>query len=256
MFVRRLSALALAVALAHSADPNSAAYADRPEARELFGRGQSLQEQGAREEALQHFEKAIRSDIDYIPAYEAALPLWMALGKWQEARTQLEALTLRCQDCAFAWYALGALYRKGGRFDLAALAYDAYLAKRPGDADAHFGLAMALAASKDDRARGELSRYLRLEDRAERSVYRERALMMLRELGQTPDPRPEEPSISTIPAVAALIQARRYASAESLLNASGRTDEEALTWRLVIAEGRGQWFQALGYRGLLLIYQL
>lgn len=237
----------------------SVASADRARARALVTEGKTLAQEGQREEALRSFERAIQNDDDYIPAYESALPLWLALGRFQEAQLQLESLTLRCGDCSFAWYALGALYRKAARYDLAALAYEAYLSKRPKDADAHFGLAMAFTASKDARARRQLARYLELEQRPERDAYRARALVLLREFGDGAEnsatiqiPLSADP----IPGVASLVKAGRLASAEGLLWALGRTDSEALFWHLKIAERRGQWFHSLGYRLVLRLYRL
>lgn len=252
---RLLPAIVAALVISYS----SPVQADNGRAKALVDEGQALALAGDREQALERYERAIESDIDYIPAYEAALPLWFALGHLQEARVQLESLTLRCDNCVFAWYALGALYRKIGRFDLAALAYEAYLAKRPGDPDGHFGLAMAFAASDDPRAREQLARYLQLETRPERSAYRARALLLLRKLGGTSDTAlvaAERFSGDAIPAVASLIEAGRLASAESVLLGSGRTDSQALYWRVKIAEGRGQWFHRLGYGALLRLYLL
>jgi tetratricopeptide (TPR) repeat protein len=233
--------------------------ADSPEARALVAEGQMLAEAGQLQLALDSLERAIRSDIDCLPAYEAALPLWLALGQQHIARARLEALTLRCPDCVFAWYALGALYRKDARYDLAILAYEAYLARRPKDPDAHFGLAMALAATGDSRARAALQRYLRLETRAERAAFRRQAETRLAALGEeTANARPTEPDLQPRPVsgIELLLEQGQVSSAEALLDEAGWTDARAVGWRAEIARRRGQWFHELGFRGLLRIYQL
>ena len=171
------------------------ARADRAVARALVAEGQKLADSGHSELALERYERAMVSEPAYRSSYERALPIWFRLGKWEAAQTRLEELTLRCPECAFAWYALGALYRKRGRFDLAVLAYEAYLAKRPDDADAHFGLAMALGAGRDPRTITALRRYLRMEHREEREAFRTQAARLLANLaesGDTPDSAEQE----------------------------------------------------------------
>jgi len=156
------------------------AVADRANAREFARIGKVLADAGAAEQALAYYQRAIASDPDYAEAYELALPLWFSTKQEGRATAELERLTLRCPNCGFAWYALGALYRRAERYDLAILAYDAYLGRRPRDPDAVFGLAMALVASKDERAQAALERYVSLEKRPERSDYRDEALRLIR----------------------------------------------------------------------------
>ncbi|MCP4449773.1 MAG: tetratricopeptide repeat protein [Myxococcales bacterium] len=153
--------------------------ADRATARELTRLGVVWASRGDAAEALRYYQRAIASDHDYARSYELALPLWLQSGEESRARKELENLTLRCPKCAFAWYALGTLYRRAQRFDLSVLAYEAYLGRRPGDPDAVFGMAMALVALKDPRAHATLERYVALEKRPERSKYRERVLHLI-----------------------------------------------------------------------------
>lgn len=157
------------------------ASADRANAREYVRLGALSAEHGHVDEALRRYQQAIASDPDYAEPYELALPLWIRNGQEGEATRQLELLTLRCPTCAFAWYALGALYRRGLRFDLAVLAYEAYLGRRPMDPDGLFGLGMALVAQGEDRAWRVLERYVALEQRPERDPYRREALRLLRD---------------------------------------------------------------------------
>ncbi len=158
----------------------SRATADRANAREFARIGTVLAESGAPKEALRFFQQAIESDPDFAEVYELALPLWFETKQEARATAELERLTLRCPHCTFAWYALGALYRRAERYDLAILAYEAFLARRPKDPDAVFGYAMALVATKDDRAGVALERYVALESRPERMAYREQALRLIR----------------------------------------------------------------------------
>lgn len=151
-------------------------HADRANAREHVRIGRTLAKAGAVGQALEHYELAIQNDPDYGEAYQLALPLWLSAKQDDKARGALEKLTLRCPTCGFAWYALGTLYRRGERYEHAAMAYEAYLVRRPRDADAVFGLAMALSASGDARALEALQRYVALEDRPERAAYRTEAL--------------------------------------------------------------------------------
>ncbi len=166
------------------------ARADRADAREHVRVGQTLEAAGARIDALERYEKAISSDPDLGLAYELALPLWMAEGREKSAMAALEKLTLRCPECGFAWYALGALYRRAGRYVVAVMAYDAYLSRKPQDADAVFGRAMALAALEDRGALRAFERYVELEMRPEREPYRREAQRRIRELGGKPQVPP------------------------------------------------------------------
>ncbi len=162
---------------------SSRSWADRAMARLLVEEGREIQDSGNFEMALEHFQSAIDNDPDYLPAYRSALPLWLRSSKLANARGQLEGLTLRCDDCVFAWYGLGAIYRKQRHFGLAEQAYEVVLAKRPSDADAQYGLAISLTVLGKPSAVSALERYLRLEKRASRARYRERAQSILTELG-------------------------------------------------------------------------
>lgn len=161
----------------------SESLADRAMARLLVEEGAQFQQDGDLDHALDRYESAILSDPDYHKAYRQALPLWLRADHLAKAQRQLESLTLRCDDCVFAWYGLGAIYRKQKRFELAEMAYEVYLNKRPGDADALYGLAIALAALRKDSAKEALQRYLRIENRSNRRVYRERAQTLLLKMG-------------------------------------------------------------------------
>lgn len=168
----------IAVALFAQVGP---AVADRAKARQLTTLAARFAAEGHVDRALNLCQQAISSDPDYQQPYELALPLWLRTGREAEARRNLEHLTLRAPTTAFAWYALGAIYRREGRFDLAVLAYRAYLGRRPTDPDGRFGLAMALVALEDQSAAEALERYVESETRSERQAYRQEALRLLAE---------------------------------------------------------------------------
>ncbi len=211
------------------------ALANRAKARALTSEGQNFVDAGRVELALSRFEEAMKSDPDYLASYELAIPIWMRLGRLGVARTKLETLTLRCTDCAFAWYALGAIYRKSGRFDLAVLSYEIYLRLRPSEPDAYFGLAMALGALKDPRASSVLRRYLALETRANRAAYRKQASRLLGALEKRDESLEDDGSmLPRRPESDTVIRLRREANK---------------------ADASGQWFVATGYRALLWLWR-
>ncbi len=240
------------------------AMANRAKARALTSEGQNLAEAGKVEQALERYEEAMGSDPDYHASYGLAIPLWMRLGKLRSAQGRLETLTLRCRDCAFAWYALGAVYRKTGRFDLAVLAYKIYLAKRPADADAHFGLAMALGALKSAKAPAALRRYLRLETRPSREAYRGQAHRLLAGLArQTPastqvvqsDFASTANRDNELASIASLVERGQLISAESLLQRRFAGDPKAMSLWAQISEARGQRFEAAAFSALAWLWR-
>ena len=260
--------LAIATVMLFVLLPTSA-LADRAKARALTSEGRIQEEQGLRKQALTLYESAIGSDPDYHASYQLAIPLWMRFGELTRAQASLEKLTLRCKDCSFAWYALGALYRKNGRFDLAVLAYEVYLARRPQDPDAHFGFAMALGAQGDPKAPLVLRRYLKLEGRPEREAFRQQAQRLLIRLSGSKSassaeiegapaalagPNAPRPTPDTLRPVAELIANGQLASAESLRNQRYQSSAASLALRAKIAEARGQWFHAACFSAILLLW--
>lgn len=158
-------------------------HADRADARALVESGLKLENAGSPQQALSRYERGIKSDPGYLPSYQHAIPLWFRLNRLKTAEGMLEGLTLRCDNCVFAWYALGAVYRKQQRFDLAIMVYEIYLGKRPDDPDAYFGLAMALGrAGQHVRAAVALQEYLELEKRPDRAAYRRQAIRLLAQM--------------------------------------------------------------------------
>jgi tetratricopeptide (TPR) repeat protein len=177
----RARALAVALtALAASAGP---ARADRASARALVEEGQRFVAAGAADAGLHRFEQAMAEDPDYLPAYDAAIALWLNGGQLDALIDRLAQVTLRHPRYAAGWYALAVAYRRSERHALAVLCYQTYLDLRPGDPDPYFGAAMShLALGDRASAAAELERYLALERRAERAEFTERARLELARL--------------------------------------------------------------------------
>jgi tetratricopeptide (TPR) repeat protein len=143
----------------------SAAWAQRPVARALAEHGQQAVRSGKLRQAAVLFERALRADPDYLPAYAMAVPVWLELGELEDAARQLERLTLRHPDQTDGWYALALVYRRSGRFAESVMAYEVYLRMRPDEADPYFGLGVALGRlGQHRRAQWAYGRYIELSD--------------------------------------------------------------------------------------------
>ena len=176
-------ASALAILLAAVVAVPRTAGADRAVARALVEEGHRLMDAGASDKALNRFERAMAEDADYLPAYDAAIGLWLQGGRLAILIERLAQVTLRHPRYAAGWYALGVAYRRSERHSLAILCYETYLELRPGDPDPHFGAAMSHIALGDRvRATAALERYLELERRAERAEFIDRARLELARL--------------------------------------------------------------------------
>lgn len=176
-------ASALAILLAAVVAVPRTAGADRAVARALVEEGHRLMDAGASDKALNRFERAMAEDADYLPAYDAAIGLWLQGGRLAILIERLAQVTLRHPRYAAGWYALGVAYRRSERHSLAILCYETYLELRPGDPDPHFGAAMSHIALGDRvRATASLERYLELERRAERAEFIDRARLELARL--------------------------------------------------------------------------
>jgi tetratricopeptide (TPR) repeat protein len=223
-------------------------------ARSELEEASRLAEIGALDEALKSIEIVLANDPGYLPAYKVAVPIWFRAGRLERARKALEALSVRCHSCSFAWYGLGATYRKQGRFDLAALAYEEFLKLRPKDPDGLFGYAMALVASEDMRSIEVLETYLELEQRPERQAFVQQARRELKALGKEPRGK-RAPALSSGDSPAwqaefeALLQEQRFLSAEALLE-SRVPGAEGRAARRHLAMLRGRWPAVLGYDAL------
>jgi tetratricopeptide (TPR) repeat protein len=160
------------------------ARADRAVARARVEEARARLAAGDRATALSRLEEAIAHDPDYLPAYDAAIQLWLAGGAYPRMVARLSWVTLRHPDYLAGWYALGYAYRKLGKADLAIACYETYIAARADDPDPHFGLAMAaLDRNEGDRAIEALVRYLALERRPDHAEYVARARAELVRLG-------------------------------------------------------------------------
>jgi tetratricopeptide (TPR) repeat protein len=222
---RLLPGIAMAVALLAGVSASAGEHPELREARRLAERGQF-------DEALKSIDLVLAADPGKAHTYEVAVPIWFRAGALDRAQRALEAYSLRCHSCAFAWYALGATYRKQKRFDLAVLAYEEYLKLRPDNPDGLFGYAMALVATDDTRSAAVLTRYLEVEERPDRAAFRAQAFRALDALGGFQHPRPAWRSEFD-----ALVDAGRLVSAEALAQRSAPTGE-GLRARRVIAQAR------------------
>ena len=110
------------------------AAADRAVARSLVEEGERLSTAGRPGRALERLERAIDEDPDYLPAYEAAVRLWLRDGKFEPIIRHLARVTLRHPRYGFGWYTLAFAYRRTNRHELAVLCYREYLVLRPDEA--------------------------------------------------------------------------------------------------------------------------
>lgn len=165
----------VALAVASLALPG-AARADRAVARALVEEGQRLAVAGRTATALERLVSAIDEDPDYLPAYEAAVPLWLRAGQLEPVIRHLARVTLRHPRYGFAWYTLAFAYRRTGRHDLAVLCYREYLEVRPDEADPYFGMGMSLVAlGRREEAAAAFARYLDIERRPDQREFVARA---------------------------------------------------------------------------------
>jgi len=152
------------------------AWADRPQALGLLAEGDALAAAGDRDGALVRYRAALAEDVDLLVVYDHAIPLWFEAGRWVEAARYLERATARHPEWAHGWYALGFIYRKTDRPAAAALAYQEYIALRPGEAEPWYGLAVSHELEgATPRAVWAWRRYLALERRTDLSSFRAEA---------------------------------------------------------------------------------
>lgn len=166
----------LVLALVVLASLGAPAHANPARARHLLDQARALLDAGDDARALAKLEEAIAQNVDLLPAYAEAIPLWVSAGQLGVLRRRLERVTARHPEFAQAWYALGYAYRKAGRADLAVLAYQSYVSLRPGEAAPLFGLAMAYKAVGDsDRAEDAFRRYVARERDSMRAEFVDQA---------------------------------------------------------------------------------
>jgi tetratricopeptide (TPR) repeat protein len=163
------------------------AAADRAVARSLVEEGERLSSAGRPGRALERLERAIDEDPDYLPAYEAAVRLWLRDDKFEPIIRHLARVTLRHPRYGFGWYTLAFAYRRTNRHELAVLCYREYLVLRPDEADPYFGLAMSLVElDRTEEAVAALERYLAVEHRPEQREFVARARRELARLRGSP----------------------------------------------------------------------
>jgi len=191
-------------------------HADRAGARALVEEGQKLATAGRSAAAIDHLVRAIDEDPDYLPAYEAAVKLWLPGEEWGPIIQHLARVTLRHPRYAFGWYTLAFAYRRTGRHDLAVLCYRQYIELRPDEADPYFGLAMSLMSqNRGEEAAAALEGYLARERRPSQREFVARARRELARL--------RGPDVSVTPGhIAWELLARALERARHAARAAGR----------------------------------
>jgi len=163
------------------------AAADRAVARSLVEEGERLSVAGRPGRALERLERAIDEDPDYLPAYEAAVRLWLRDDKFEPIIRHLARVTLRHPRYGFGWYTLAFAYRRTKRHELAVICYREYLELRPDEADPYYGLAMSLVElDRREEAVSALERYLAVEHRPGQREFVTRARRELDRLRGSP----------------------------------------------------------------------
>ena len=179
-----LSRARLLFAAALLAASAAAARADRAVARAMVEDGQRLALAGDRDAALGRYERAMEEDPDYLPAYDAAIDVWLSARRFRQLFVHLGNVTLRQPGYANGWYALGFAYRLTERYDLAIVCYRAYVDLRPHEPDPYFGLGMAhLELGHREDAVAAFQRYVAIETRPERDAYVRQARAELERAG-------------------------------------------------------------------------
>jgi len=163
----------------------AAARDDDTKAAEARAReGDALRQAGKHAEALAAYEQAMDLDPGYVPAYEAATPLWFSAQQYDTAAKRLQVITARKPKYAVGWYSLAFAYRKTKAFDKAVGAYATYIELRPTEADPYFGLGMTYKQLGDPaRARAALEKYVAMEKRPEKQKFVDQAKAELGALG-------------------------------------------------------------------------
>jgi len=206
----------LALALALSLAAPGAARADRAVARSLVEEGTRLSSAGRTTRALERLVRAIDEDPDYLPAYEAAVPIWLHAGQFEPVIHHLARVTLRHPRYPFGWYTLAFAYRRTGKHELAVLCYREYLELRPDEADPYYGLAMSLVAlDRKDEAAAALERYLAVETRPGQREFVARARRELARLRG-------EPPVTTPGAATWGLVRRAFVRIDAAARAAGR----------------------------------
>jgi tetratricopeptide (TPR) repeat protein len=116
---------------------------DYPEAH--YNLGNELARKGDIDEAIRHYQEAIRLKPDYAETYYNLGLVLTGKGRMEEAIRQFQAAIRVKPDYADAHFNLAMLLARGGRISEAINEFQAAIRLRPFDADAHNYLGLALA---------------------------------------------------------------------------------------------------------------
>jgi len=106
--------------------------------------GNALQRQGRLEEAVTHYNEAVRLKPDYAEAYNNLGDALHGLGRLEEAVASYKKALRLMPDLAGAYYNLGNALQESGRLEEAVAQYREALRHEPGLAEAHGNLGAAL----------------------------------------------------------------------------------------------------------------
>ncbi|MEE2904017.1 MAG: tetratricopeptide repeat protein [Myxococcota bacterium] len=143
-------------------------------------------------EAVTNFRRAIKFSPEFAEAWTDLANTYLATRDLINAEEAfVNANRLQPTNMAVA-YNLAYVLRKLEKYDRAIKAYGVYIAEKPDDADAQYGLAEALRANQENlRAAAAYRRYASLEKRKDRAKWRKKALSFAAELETAGSKKPK-----------------------------------------------------------------
>src|SRR2546425_1548811 len=119
------------------------------------------------EQAVEIYRRAITANPDNPAFVERLSDLLIRLGRFKEAQAEIETLTENAPRDARLWMKLGAVYYEQKIWDKASEAFRRAVLLEPNNLRARYFLATSLMdGGRDDDARAELERILRLDPRS------------------------------------------------------------------------------------------
>jgi Flp pilus assembly protein TadD len=129
-----------------------------------FERGVNAEHKGERDEAIAHYEGALKIAPDYYPAHNNLGSLYLGKSDFKSAEAQFRESIRLDQNEAQAYFNLGNVLMLTGRYAESEAALEAGLQRRPDSAFAHFLRGCVLARTgKFDEAEKSLREALQLE---------------------------------------------------------------------------------------------
>jgi tetratricopeptide (TPR) repeat protein len=210
------------------------AYADdRGTAEKKKQAGDAALASGRTKEALGLYQAAQDADPSFLPAFDAAAPLWFSAQDYKTAISRLELAVARRADYSMGWYNLAFAYRKTTDYRKAVLAYQRFTELRPGEPDPYYGLGVTYKAMGDAAsARASFEKYVELEKRPDKQKFVQQAqaevTSLVREVAAAPAPAPAAAGRASAVALVGEGDAKRYAGesaeAEAKYRAAAKAD--------------------------------